>query len=134
MQFGAHGTTFGGNPLAAAVARVALRKLASPQIVANVTRQSLALRSGLEQIGGDTGLFSAVRGRGLMLGAVLAPAHAGQAGTILDIAAEHGLLALQAGPDVLRFVPALNINDDEVVEGLTLLRAAVSQYLDARGD
>ncbi|KAG1271591.1 hypothetical protein G6F65_012299 [Rhizopus arrhizus] len=43
MQFGAHGTTFGGNPLAAAVARVALRKLASAEIAANVSRQSKAL-------------------------------------------------------------------------------------------
>src|SRR5690606_31132470 len=51
MQFGDHGTTFGGNPLAAAVARVALRKLASPTIMANVSRQSAALRSGLEALG-----------------------------------------------------------------------------------
>lgn len=128
MQFGAHGTTFGGNPLAAAVARVALRKLASPQIAANVSRQSAALRAGLEQMGRETGVFSQVRGRGLMLGAVLAPAHAGQAGAILDAAAEEGLLALQAGPDVLRFVPALNITDAEVAEGLELLRRAIARW------
>ena len=73
MQFGAHGTTFGGNPLAAAVARVALRRLASA----------------------------------------------------VDAAADHGLLLLQAGPDVLRFVPALNIGDDEVADGLARLRAAL---------
>ncbi|OAX61073.1 acetylornithine transaminase, partial [Xanthomonas translucens] len=47
MQFGAHGSTFGGNPLAAAVARVALRKLASAPIAANVSRQAAALRQGL---------------------------------------------------------------------------------------
>ena len=58
MQFGAHGSTFGGNPLAAAVARVALRKLASREVAGNVSRQSAALRAGLEAINQDLGLFS----------------------------------------------------------------------------
>ncbi|MEN1943483.1 acetylornithine transaminase [Luteimonas sp. MJ293] len=126
MQFGAHGSTFGGNPLAAAVARVALRKLASREIASNVSRQSAALRKGLEAINAELGLFSQVRGRGLMLGAQLTPAHAGRAGEILDLAAANGLLLLQAGPDVLRLVPALTINDGEVAEGLARLRQALS--------
>ena len=128
MQFGAHGTTFGGNPLAASVARVALRKLGSEAIAGNVARQAAALRDGIAAIDRDLGLFAEVRGRGLMLGAVLAPAHAGRAGAILDLAAAHGLLLLQAGPDVLRFVPALNITDDEVAEGLRRLRDALAAY------
>lgn len=128
MQFGAHGTTFGGNPLAASVARVALRKLGSEAIAGNVARQASALRDGIAAIDRDLGLFAEVRGRGLMLGAVLAPAHAGKAGAILDLAAAHGLLLLQAGPDVLRFVPALNITDDEVAEGLRRLRDALAAY------
>ncbi|MGY0634581.1 acetylornithine transaminase [Luteimonas sp. A478] len=125
MQFGAHGSTFGGNPLAAAVARVALRKLASREIASNVSRQSAALRAGLEAINADLGLFSQVRGRGLMLGAQLTPAHAGRAGEILDLAAASGVLLLQAGPDVLRFVPALTINDGELADGLARLRQAL---------
>ncbi|MGY0613288.1 acetylornithine transaminase [Luteimonas sp. A501] len=124
MQFGDHGTTFGGNPLAAAVARVALRKLASPQIETNVARQSGALRAGLVAIGAEFDLFSEVRGRGLMLGAVLKAAHAGRAGEFLDHAAAEGLLLLQAGADVLRLVPALNISDAEVADGLARLHAA----------
>ncbi|MDH5830498.1 acetylornithine transaminase [Luteimonas sp. M1R5S18] len=125
MQFGDHGTTFGGNPLAAAVARVALRKLSSPSLLANVSRQSGALRAGLEALNGELGLFSEVRGRGLMLGAVLAPAHAGRAGELLDRAAVQGLLLLQAGPDVLRFVPPLNIDDATLADGLQRLAAAL---------
>lgn len=132
MQFGAHGSTFGGNPLAAAVARVALRKLASDAIAANVGRQSQALREGIQRIDAEFGIFGQVRGRGLMLGAVLSGEHAGQAGALLDHAADNGLLLLQAGPDVLRFVPALNITDDEVAEGLKRLRAAVAAYIAAR--
>ena len=128
MQFGAHGTTFGGNPLAAAVARVALRKLGSDEIAANVLRQSQALRDGLDSLNAEFSLFSEVRGRGLMLGAVLKPEYAGRAGQILDHAAAEGLLLLQAGPDVLRFVPALNITDVEVANGLARLRSALSAF------
>ncbi|ODU52660.1 MAG: acetylornithine aminotransferase [Lysobacteraceae bacterium SCN 69-48] len=129
MQFGAHGTTFGGNPLAAAVARVALRRLASQDIAANVARQSQAIRDGLDALNRDFGLFAQVRGRGLMLGAVLKPEHAGKAGAIGDLAAAHGLLLLQAGPDVLRFVPALNIGDDAVADGLARLRRALEAFV-----
>ena len=129
MQFGAHGTTFGGNPLASAVARVALRTLASDGIAANVQRQEKAIRDGLDAINRDLDLFTEVRGRGLMLGAVLKPDHAGRAGEILDHAAANGLLLLQAGPDVLRFVPALNIGDEDVAEGLSRLRVALEAFV-----
>ena len=129
MQFGAHGTTFGGNPMAAAVARVALRKLSSVEIAANVQRQSDALRQALTSLGAELGLFSEVRGRGLMIGAVLAESHRGKAGEILDFAAAHGLLLLQAGPDVLRFVPPLNITDKELAEGMTRLHAALKAFV-----
>ncbi len=131
MQFGAHGTTFGGNPLAAAVARVALRKLASDDIAANVCRQEQAIRAGVDAINAGLKLFAEVRGRGLMLGAVLKPEYAGRAGQILDHAAAHGLLLLQAGPDVLRFVPPLNISDEEVADGLGRLGLALEAF--ARG-
>ncbi|MDQ3510915.1 MAG: aminotransferase class III-fold pyridoxal phosphate-dependent enzyme, partial [Pseudomonadota bacterium] len=125
MQFGAHGTTFGGNPLAAAVARAALRELSSPSLLANVAHQSQAIRDGLLALGAEFDLFAEIRGRGLMIGAQLHQAHAGKAGEILDRCVEHGLLLLQAGPDVLRFVPALNITDADVDEGLVRLRKAV---------
>jgi acetylornithine/N-succinyldiaminopimelate aminotransferase len=128
MQFGSHGTTFGGNPMAAAVARVALRKLASPEVVLNVERQAHALRAGLARIDTSLGLFAEVRGRGLMIGAVLADAHKGKAGAILDIAAAHGLLVLQAGPDVLRFVPPLTITDEELAEALQRLEATLVEF------
>jgi acetylornithine/N-succinyldiaminopimelate aminotransferase len=128
MQFGAHGTTFGGNPLAAAVARVVLRKLSSPEIVANVDRQGRALRDGLAEVDRELNLFAEVRGRGLMLGAVLAPEYAGRAGEILDLAAAEGLLMLQAGPDVLRFVPALNIDDAALGEGVARLGRALRAF------
>ena len=128
MQYGAHGTTFGGNPLAAAVARVALAKLGSPTVLSNVQRQANELRAGLVRMNSALTLFSGVRGRGLMLGAVLADSHRGKAAAILDHAAAHGLLLLQAGPDVLRLVPPLTITDEEMADGLARLHAALSDF------
>ena len=88
MQFGAHGTTFGGNPLAAAVARVALRELSSPAAAgqrASASRRRCAM--GWRRSMPSSSVFAEVRGRGLMLGAVLRSAYAGRAGEILDHAA-----------------------------------------------
>ncbi len=129
LGFGSHGTTFGGNPMAAAVARVALRRLSSDAIAANVARQSAALREGLAVLTAELGVFSEVRGRGLMLGAVLTSDFAGRAGEVLDHAARAGLLLLQAGPDVLRFVPPLNIEDAEVADGLERLGVALRDFV-----
>ncbi|WP_158882896.1 acetylornithine/succinyldiaminopimelate transaminase [Rhodanobacter sp. L36] len=131
MQYGAHGTTFGGNPMASAVARVALAKLSSPAVSINVERQAHELRAGLQRINDELNLFSEVRGRGLMIGAVLADAHKGKAGEVLDHAAANGLLVLQAGSDVLRFVPPLTITDEEMAEGLARLHTALSDYVAA---
>jgi len=129
LQFGHHGTTFGGNPLAASVALAALRELTRPALQVNVHRQAQRIREGLQAIDDAHALFAGIRGRGLMIGAQLAPAHAGQAGAILDACVASGLLLLQAGPDVLRFVPPLNITDEEVDDGLERLRAALATWL-----
>ncbi|MCX7562324.1 aspartate aminotransferase family protein [Xanthomonadaceae bacterium XH05] len=132
LEFGSHGTTFGGNPLAAAIARVALRKLSDPVLLSNVETQARALREGLHALDKKHRVFAEVRGRGLMLGAVLRPEFAGRAADILDHAANVGLLLLQAGSDVLRFVPALNIEAADVAEGLARLDAALSAWATAR--
>jgi acetylornithine/N-succinyldiaminopimelate aminotransferase len=131
LEYGSHGTTFGGNPLATAVARVALRKLSDPELLKNVGYQGEALREGLEVLDSRHGVFAQVRGRGLMLGAVLRPEFAGRAGEILEHAARAGLLLLQAGPDMLRFVPPLNIADLDVCEGLHRLDDALAAFVAA---
>ena len=130
LSFGAHGTTFGGNPLAAAVAGAALRELSSRALMDNVARQAAAIRDGLAALDAEFDVFDEVRGAGLMIGAQLRPTYAGRAGEILDACVGQGLLLLQAGPDVLRFVPALNIGDDDIAEGMRRLRCALSNHLE----
>ena len=129
LGYGTHGTTFGGNPLAAAVARVALRKLSSPELLQNVEAQGHSLRQGLQALDETYRVFADIRGRGLMMGIELRTEFAGRAGEILDHAAEAGLLLLQAGPDVLRLTPALNIPSTDIAEGLVRLDRAMQAFL-----
>ena len=131
LQFGSHGTTFGGNPMATSVAFVALQKINSPAILANVEARGKQLVSALEALGKKHGLFELVRGRGLMIGAVLkAPWH-GKAGDIGEVARAHDVLILQAGPNVMRFLPPLNITEEDLAEGMKRLDAALGEYLGA---
>ncbi len=75
---------------------------AAPELLANVETQAQALRDGVRALDQKHQVFADVRGRGLMLGAVLRPEHSGRAAEILDHAANAGLLLLQAGPGVLQ--------------------------------
>lgn len=128
FQFGSHGSTFGGNPLACAVAREVLKKLQTKELIKNVKDRSIQLASGLAVINNKHGMFREIRGRGLMMGAELQPEWHGKAGDISDMARKHGVLVLQAGPNVLRFVPPLNITEKEMKEGLARLMRAMDEY------
>ncbi len=128
LTLGTHGSTFGGNPLACAVARVALREIRTPALLANVHAQGEVFRQRLHRIGERTGLFREIRGRGLMIGAELVDNFAGKAGEIMEQCRRHGVLILQAGPDVLRFLPPLNINDADLALGLERLESALVDY------
>lgn len=129
FQFGSHGSTFGGNPLACAVARVVLKKIQSPEVMKNITARNKQLVTALNAIGKKHDLFTEVRGRGLMIGAELKPAWHGKAGEIAEAARQHGLLMLVAGPNVLRFLPPLTITEGEMKSGIQRLEKAVAAYL-----
>ncbi|WP_231471442.1 aspartate aminotransferase family protein [Thioalkalivibrio sp. HK1] len=126
LQPGSHGSTFGGNPVAAAVARAVLRRVLSKELIANVERQGERLRARLLALHNESGMIEEVRGRGLMIGAVLRKEWAGRAGELVEICRQHGVLVLQAGPDVLRFLPPLNILDEELDEGMDRFAAALA--------
>jgi acetylornithine/N-succinyldiaminopimelate aminotransferase len=94
-------------------------------LLANVEARGAQLVAGLHDINRRLAVFSGVRGRGLMQGGVLIEQHASRAAEVLDAAAGEGLLVLSAGVGVLRFVPALNILEDELAEGLRRLERAL---------
>lgn len=129
LQFGSHGSTFGGNPIMCNVALAALRKLQTPAITANVQKQSKALFEGLRTLNEELGMFSEIRGSGLMVGAVLKEQWHGKAGDITEACRQYGVLVLIAGPNVLRFLPPLNITDEELQTGLARVKAGLQNYL-----
>ncbi len=125
FQPGTHGTTFGGNPLAATVANAVLAHLDAP-LLAGVGERHALIVDQLNAISARYDAFSAVRGTGLLIGAELAGA-ARQAKTLTNLAAEEGLIALIAGLDVLRFAPALNIPLADIAEAFVRLDRAVAR-------
>lgn len=129
FQFGSHGSTFGGNPLATAVARVVLKKLQSKALQKNIADRNKQLVAALAAFNKRHGIFADIRGRGLMIGAELTPRWHGKAGEMGDLARAHGVLILQAGPNVLRFLPPLTITGAEMKEGLKRLETALSAYI-----
>ncbi len=124
LAFGTHGSTYGGNPLASAVADAVLEEISKPETLANVEARSQQLRAGLEVLAQRHGLFEAPRGMGLLLGAPLVEAWSGRAKDIVNAGLAEGLWMLVAGPNVLRFAPALNITEADVLEGLARLDRA----------
>ncbi|HHI5108295.1 TPA: aminotransferase class III-fold pyridoxal phosphate-dependent enzyme, partial [Klebsiella pneumoniae] len=126
FQPGTHGTTFGGNPLAATVANGVLAQMDGELLAGVKVRHDLIVEK-LNALNTRYDLFSAVRGMGLLIGAELASHLRGQAKTLTNLAAEEGLIALIAGPDVLRFAPALNIPLADIEEAFVRLERAVAR-------
>lgn len=127
---GSHGTTYGGNPLAASVSLAVLETINTPAFLARVTQAAALLRAQLDALVHDyPHVFSLVRGKGLMLGLVMADAYRGRSKEISKIAEEQGLMVLIAGMDVLRFVPALVVTDAQIEEAGKILRRSVELFL-----
>ena len=129
LAVGTHGTTFGGNPLACAVGEAVLDIINTPQVLDGVTAQGEYLRERLRAIGEPYNLFELVRGKGLLVGAVMSAAYKGQAGALMAAAEREGLLVLVAGPDVIRFAPSLVIDKTDLDEGLARFARAVDTFV-----
>jgi ornithine--oxo-acid transaminase len=111
LKPGEHGSTFGGNPLACAIARAALKALVEEGMIENARLQGERLRSGLEAIQGAA--VKEVRGRGLMLAVELHP-EAGGARPYCYALKDRGLLAKETHDHTIRIAPPLVITADQV--------------------
>ena len=129
LSVGSHGTTYGGNPLASAVAGKVLSIINTPEVLDGVAQRHQWFIDGLTAINQQYDLFSDIRGAGLLIGCQLTAAYAGQAKAITNAAAEEGLLALIAGPDVVRFAPSLIISEADVQEGLARFARALAHVV-----
>lgn len=131
LKVGTHGSTYGGNPLACAVAEAVINEISRPAVLAGVKQREQWFREALMQINVRYPIFSEIRGKGLLLGAVLIPEWQGRARDILIAAGNEGLMVLVAGADVVRFTPSLVIDKADIDEGMLRLETAIAQLYNA---
>ena len=115
MQHGSHGSTFGGNPVGCSIALKVLELIEKEKILSNVVKLSEILISELEKlVEKHQNKISGVRGKGLMVGVVCVEKNS----VITDQAFQSGLLLVNAANNVIRFLPPLNISENEVIEAI----------------
>ena len=121
MVVGTHGSTYGGNPLASAVGNAVMKTVADEAFLAEVNRKAGALRQKLEGLVAEHGdVFEAVRGVGLMLGLKCKVPNT----DVVKAGYDAGVITIPAADNVVRLLPALNITDADISEGLNRLDAA----------
>ncbi|WP_424946760.1 acetylornithine/succinyldiaminopimelate transaminase [Candidatus Spongiihabitans sp.] len=125
LVVGAHGSTFGGNPLACAVACKVLELINTPEMLSGVETKSHQMIEGLKAINQKYNVFDDIRGVGLLLGCEMNARHRDRAREVLSACADNGLLVLVAGPNVVRLAPPLNISESEINHGLVLMDNAI---------
>jgi len=137
---GSHGTTYGGSPLACAVAMKVLEVIRRERLADDARQVGEFLKNGLERLAAKyAGVVSNVRGLGLMLGMELAPSLPGLPGDVAKSQAVRfanllhaaGLLAIPAGTQILRFLPALNLREAEAKEGLEIVESVLGKLCSA---
>lgn len=131
LKVGTHGSTYGGNPLACAVAEAVLETVNQPEVMAQVLSNEQLFRQQLAAINEKYQVFSEIRGKGMLLGAVLNEKYKGRSREFFLAAADQGLMALVAGPDVVRFAPSLIITPEEITAGMQRFEQAVKQVVNA---
>ena len=121
MVAGTHGSTYGGNPLACAVGSKVTEIVAAPEFLADVSRKAGLFRQKLEGLVAEhPDVFEGVRGSGLMLGLKCKA-------TNMDVLAkcyDAHLLCVPAGDNVLRILPALTIEDEDIAQAISRLETA----------
>jgi 4-aminobutyrate aminotransferase len=130
---GAHGTTFGGNPVSCAAGVAVMQTIADQGLVANAATRGDELMAGLRTLMAQDERIGDVRGRGLMVGAELVRDRASRepdtatCEALVQACAELGLLVLNCGThhNVIRFLPPIDVTADEIARGLEIFGAAL---------
>ena len=126
---GVHGTTFGGNPLACAVAGAVFDIINTTEVLDGVKARHALFMEGLRAINGRRKVFADLRGEGVWIGCELEARWKGKSMDVVRAAGDAGLMVLVAGPDVVRLAPSLVISLDEILEGLARLETALNAAL-----
>ncbi|MGA1397553.1 MAG: ornithine--oxo-acid transaminase [Schleiferiaceae bacterium] len=126
---GQHGSTFGGNPIAARVAQVALQVVEDEQLMQRARRQGEHFRATLRRELGDHPLIGTVRGRGLLNAVVIDASEDSHVAWDLCLAmAREGVLAKPTHGNIIRFAPPLVLTDDQLEDALARIVRSVKNF------
>lgn len=126
---GTHGTTFGGNPLAATAGLATLETIEEEGYLQKVNEMGEYLGTRLEELKASYPQIVEVRGKGLLVGIEMD----GSVGDLLSALREEGILLLMAGPNVIRILPPFTITKGEIDEAVQTLAKVLDQTYAARG-
>jgi 4-aminobutyrate aminotransferase len=130
---GAHGSTFGGNPVAIAAAVATLNVIEQEGLLAQATQTGQFIQDALVEMESRHASIGEVRGRGLMIGAEFVKSRESKERAVelrnyvIHSAFQKGLLLLPCGTNTIRFIPPFNISQPLVEEGLNILDAAITE-------
>jgi len=119
---GDHAATFGGNPLATAVANQVIDIINQEEFLAGVQEKGRQIRDGIQKINDPR--VKEIRGRGLLIGVEFSA----EVKELINICMKKGLLLVGAGTNVVRFVPPLTINQTEINQALAIFREALKEW------
>jgi len=131
LKPGTHGSTYGGNPLACAIAERVLDVVNKPEVLSGVLKKEALFREILGKINDKYHVFSEIRGKGMLLGCALNEKYAGRSRDFMVAANEQHMMCLIAGVNVIRFAPSLVIPDEDIIEGLARFEKAVASVVAA---
>lgn len=126
---GIHGTTYGGNPLACAVAESVIDIINTKKVLSGVVKKSKRIISELNIINKRFKLFTEIRGQGLLIGLVLKSNISYKIKEILHFSFLEGVIFLSAGDNVMRLAPSLIIKECDIVEGMKRFSSALEKCL-----
>jgi len=131
LKIGTHGSTYGGNPLACAVAEASFDTVNDPSLLNGVKEKAQLYVEELNTINEKYNVFAEIRGKGLLIGAVLNERFQGKAKDFLNAAMAEGVMTLVAGANIIRFAPSLVIPNEDIIEGMARFEKAVAKIVNA---
>ena len=123
---GEHGSTYGGNPLAAVVSIEAIQVIIDEELAKNALEMGKIFRSELKNI--NSPLIEEIRGKGLLNAVSIRPANGKTAWDVCLAMKEHGILAKQTHDHIIRFTPPLIINEEQLREAIEKIRNALKEF------
>ena len=125
---GEHGSTYGGNPLACAVAMEALQVLKDEKLAENSEAMGILFRNEMNKLMSETDLITAVRGKGLFNAIVIKERNGKTAWDVCLKFAEEGLLAKPTHGDIIRFAPPLIITKEQLIDCVSIIRKVILSF------